>query len=71
MTEIAIYLVFWGVFVVSFITVFRVLQAIQIERIFKKYRLFEINAAYFIISILTSYLLAKFLIDIIELFPLK
>ncbi len=70
MTDLAIYLVFWGVFIISFMVTFRILQAIQIERVFKKYRLFEINAAYLIISIVVSYLLAKFLIDIIELFPL-
>ncbi|MBG0762467.1 DUF1146 domain-containing protein [Acholeplasma laidlawii] len=63
------YIVFWSVFVVGFFISFRILQAIEIEKYFKKYRLFEINAAYLILSLLTSYFLAKMLLDIIELFP--
>lgn len=71
MTPLAIYLVFFGTFFVSFVVVFKILQAIEIERIFKRYKLFEINAAYLIITVLVSYLLAKFLVDAISMFPLK
>ncbi|WP_026399661.1 DUF1146 domain-containing protein [Acholeplasma equifetale] len=69
MFDIFIYVVFWTVFAAGFVVTFRILQSIEIERIFKKYRLFEIKAAYLIISILVGYLLAKFLIDVIHIFP--
>jgi uncharacterized integral membrane protein (TIGR02327 family) len=69
MFDIFIYVLFWTVFAAGFVVTFRILQAIEIERIFKKYRLFEIKAAYLIISILVGYLLAKFLIDVIHIFP--
>ncbi|HHX76160.1 MAG TPA: DUF1146 domain-containing protein [Acholeplasmataceae bacterium] len=63
------YIVFWSIFVVGFFVTFRILQAIEIEKYFKKYRQFEIHAAYFIISVLTSYMLARFILDVVELFP--
>jgi len=63
------YFVFWFVFLSGFFITFRILQAIEIEKYFKKYRQFEIHAAYLIISVLTSYFLAKFILDVIELFP--
>ena len=69
MTDLTIYIVFWTVFIISFIVTFKILQAIQIERIFKKYRQFEIQAAYLIITIIISYLLASFSIDMIRIMP--
>lgn len=69
MNDVTKYIIFWIVFLSSFFVTFKTLQAIELERIFKKYRIFEINAAYLIITILTSYLLGKFILDIIELFP--
>jgi uncharacterized membrane protein YwzB len=63
------YFVFWLIFLSGFFVTFRILQAIEIERYFKKYRQFEIHAAYFIISVLTSYFLARFILDVTELFP--
>ncbi|WP_025725087.1 DUF1146 family protein [Acholeplasma granularum] len=69
MNEYIIYLIFWSVFILGFFITFRILQAIEIEKYFKSYRLFEINAAYLIISILTSYMLAKFILETISLFP--
>ncbi|MBN3490845.1 DUF1146 domain-containing protein [Acholeplasma equirhinis] len=69
MNEFVRYIVFWTGFIATFFVVFKILQAIQIERIFKKYRLFEIQAAYIIITILCSYLMGRFLIDFIDLMP--
>ena len=69
MNELVKYIVFWSVFALGFVATFRILQAIEIEKYFKKYRKIEIHAAYFIITVLVSYLLGKFLLDVIELFP--
>ena len=69
MNELIKYIAFWCVFALGFATTFRILQALEIEKYFKKYRKFEIHAAYFIITVLVSYLLGRFLLDIIELFP--
>lgn len=69
MSELVRYLIFWGVFIVGFFTVFRILQAVEIEKYFKKYRTIEIHAAYLIITVLTSYFLGKFILDMIDLFP--
>ena len=69
MNDVIKYLLFWSVFALSFVMTFRILQAVEIEKYFKKYRRMEIHAAYFIITVLVSYFLGKFLLDIIELFP--
>ena len=63
------YIVFWTIFITAFFVTFRILQAIEIEKYFKRYRQFEIHAAYLILSVLTSYFLARFILDVIELFP--
>ncbi|VEU82889.1 DUF1146 family protein [Acholeplasma hippikon] len=69
MTDLVKYILFWCIFAGSFVVTFRILQALEIEKYFKKYRKMEIHSAYFIITVLVSYALGKFLLDIIELFP--
>lgn len=69
MTDLIRYLVFWGIFIVAFYANFRILQALEIEKYFKKYRRIEIHLAYIILSVLGSYLLGRFILDMIDLFP--
>lgn len=69
MTDFWTYLIFWIIFVVVFMLSFRILQAVEIEKYFKKYRQAEIYAAYFLICSLSAFLFGYFVLYVISLWP--